>query len=113
MGTFTFTPKSIQGVSNNPKFKNQQCLGTDLQLKYQSLTTKPNQINLSWLISYYKDYPKKEEFFIPFFEKLAGNKTLRKQIESGWTEEMIRNSWQKDLNEFDKKRQKYLIYKSE
>ena len=46
-----------------------------------------------------------------FFEKLAGNGDLRKQIESGMSEEEIRATWQPALDEFKKIREKYLIYK--
>ena len=46
-----------------------------------------------------------------FFEKLAGNGDLRKQIEAGMSEEEIRASWQPALDEFLKIREKYLIYK--
>ncbi len=46
-----------------------------------------------------------------FFEKLAGNGDLRKQIESGMSEEEIRATWQPALEEFKKIREKYLIYK--
>lgn len=46
-----------------------------------------------------------------FFEKLAGNGDLRKQIEQGMSEEEIRATWQPALDEFKKIREKYLIYK--
>ena len=45
-----------------------------------------------------------------FFEKLAGNGDLRKQIEHGMSEEEIRATWQPALDEFKKIRKKYLIY---
>ena len=45
-----------------------------------------------------------------FFEKLAGNKELRKQLEAGMSETEIRATWQPALNEFKKIREKYLIY---
>lgn len=45
-----------------------------------------------------------------FFEKLAGNGDLRKQIEQGMSEEEIRATWQPALDEFKKIRKKYLIY---
>lgn len=46
-----------------------------------------------------------------FFEKLAGNGELRKQIEAGMSEEEIRATWQPALDEFKEIRDKYLIYK--
>lgn len=109
-GSFVFTPKAIPGVSEHPKFKDQACYGIGLQHFYKNIDEKPNQLNLSWLIDYYQDYPNKNQFFTAFFEKLSGSNELRKQIESGMTEEQIRMSWQKDLQEFKTKREKYLIY---
>ena len=82
-----------------------------MPLSYDStIDDKPNQIDLYWLMTYYQKYPEKEKFFNSFFEKLAGTSELRKQIESGWTEQQIRESWKKDLEEFKTKRHKYLIY---
>lgn len=107
---FQFTPKSIAGVSANPKFKDQVCYGLDLRDLYPSIDTKPNQINVQWLIDFYQSYPDKEEFFTPFFEKLSGTSKLRQQIISGQSEESIRESWQADLKEFKFKREKYLLY---
>jgi len=111
-GSFIFTPRAIPGVSENPKFKGQNCFGTGLIHFYKTIEDKPNELNLSWIWNYYKNYPhdKKQSFFNSFFDKLAGTDQLRKQIESGMSIEEIRNSWQNDLIEFDRKRQKYLIY---
>ena len=39
----------------------------------------------------------RSDFFIPFIDKLAGTDTLRKQIEAGWSEEQIRESWEPGL----------------
>jgi len=49
-------------------------------------------------------------FFNDYFDKLAGNSTLRKQITEGKTEEQIRASWQEDLLQFKSIRKKYLLY---
>lgn len=45
-----------------------------------------------------------------FFDKLAGSSSLRKQIELGYTETQIRDSWQEDLNIFKEIRAKYILY---
>ncbi|MDE7101231.1 MAG: DUF1343 domain-containing protein, partial [Bacteroidales bacterium] len=50
-------------------------------------------------------------FFTAFFSKLAGSPRLAEQIGQGASEEEIRASWQKGLKEFEKTRQKYLLYK--
>jgi uncharacterized protein YbbC (DUF1343 family) len=68
--------------------------------------------SLKYLIEMYRRVPQ-GNFFLKnnFFEKLAGNGDLRKQIESGMSEEEIRATWQPALDEFKKIREKYLIYK--
>ena len=68
--------------------------------------------NLQYLIEMYKRVPQGKFFQKSnFFEKLAGNKDLRKQIEAGMSEEEIRASWQPALEHFKTIREKYLIYK--
>jgi uncharacterized protein YbbC (DUF1343 family) len=107
-GDFTFTPVPIPGVSENPKFKDQLCRGEDLR------DFQPDEgwsrIFLEFLLEAYRDYPVKEEFFTPYFEKLAGTADLRRQIEAGWDEDRIRAGWKAGLDEYLEMRKKYLIY---
>ena len=49
-------------------------------------------------------------FFNAFFDKLAGNSTLRKQKIGGQSEGKIRETWAKDLDAFKLLRNKYLLY---
>ena len=102
---YSFIPVSNFG-SKNPKHKNIRCFGTDLR----NNTIKLNKINLDWLITTYNLCPDKEKFFNSFFDKLAGTSKLRLQIVAGMNSKEIRESWQEDLNDFKKIRNKYLIY---
>jgi len=43
-------------------------------------------------------------------DKLAGTDKLRKQIEAGWSEEKIRESWEPELEKYRQTRKKYLLY---
>jgi uncharacterized protein YbbC (DUF1343 family) len=81
------------------------CYGIDLS---KEKTT--NEISLKHLIRFYQQFPDKEKFFIPYFDKLAGTKTLKEQIKKGMSEKQIRATWKKGLTEFKKKRSKYLMY---
>ncbi|MEO6522359.1 MAG: DUF1343 domain-containing protein [Mucilaginibacter sp.] len=109
--SFSFTPVSIPGVSDNPPLKGQLCYGIDLQ-KYDVHNPKTGgKLNLSWILNLYKNYPDKAHFFIPYFTKLAGTKELQKQIESGKTEQEIRASWEPGLSKYKKMRVQYLLYK--
>ncbi|MFA9221708.1 MAG: exo-beta-N-acetylmuramidase NamZ domain-containing protein [Sediminibacterium sp.] len=107
VGETSFTPKEIPGVSTNPPFENQLCKGIKV-----SFEERPTQLNLSWLMTMYSSYPNKEKFFSSpgFFDKLAGNTLLRKQVVSGASEDEIRASWQKDLDAYKIIRKKYLLY---
>jgi len=107
-GDLSFVPVSIPGVSGHPKFQDQRCYGTDLR------NFEPSggwtRIHLKWLLDAYAGFPRKEEFFLPYFETLAGTSSLRRQIEAGWDESSIRASWQEDLEHFLVKRRPYLLY---
>jgi uncharacterized protein YbbC (DUF1343 family) len=102
--SFSFTPKPNFGAKD-PVFNGKLCFG-------ENLTTIPkvNKLELKWLLKAYKETADKSKFFNSFFTKLAGTEKLQKQIESGKTEQEIRNSWEKGLEDFMKVRKKYLIY---
>jgi len=102
---FQFTPVSIDGMSKNPPLENKLCYGLDLQ----HVNVKP-QIDLSYLISFYRAFPDKDKFFNSYFEKLAGTSKLREQIRQGLDETQIRESWKEDLEKFVALRKKYLLY---
>ena len=112
VGDYYFTPEPIKGVSENPPQKGKQCRGFDLTSLAQTNLNTTNSFNISYLINAYHHFSKDMKFFtIPdFFDKLAGNTTLRWQIINGRTEEEIRASWQPELEKFMKTRNKYLIY---
>jgi len=112
IGDYYFTPEPIKGVSENPPQKGKKCRGFNLTNEAKSNLQGNNSVNLSYLITAYKHFPKEMKFFTSpdFFDKLAGNSTLRWQIINGRTEEEIRASWQPALDNFKKTRSKYLIY---
>jgi uncharacterized protein YbbC (DUF1343 family) len=107
-GRFTFTPQSIPGVSANPKYRDRVCHGEDLRDYIPQEGWKG--LHLEFLLEAYHRYPRKEEFFTPYFESLAGTADLRRQIEAGWDQSRIRASWKKRLNTYLEIREKYLIY---
>jgi uncharacterized protein YbbC (DUF1343 family) len=102
---FTFTPVTIKGVAVKPPHENKLCYGIDLRNEIPE-----RKINLNYLFTMYKAYPNKGKFFIPYFDILAGTKTLKQQIKDGLTEEQIRESWKKDLDAYKEMRKKYLLY---
>lgn len=102
---YSFVPVSIEGMMKNPPFENDTCHGIDLRN-----TTVERRLNLRYVIDMYRAYPDKENFFNNYFNRLAGNATLRKKIEEGVPEATIRESWQPGLEQYLQRRQPYLIY---
>ena len=103
-GDFMFTPTPNEGAKY-PKHNAKICFGEDLRTK-ETL----HQLDLSYLISAYKQNTAKE-FFNYFFTKLAGTKKIQQQIEQGLSVNEIKNSWKEDLHKFRIVREKYLLYK--
>ena len=83
--------------------------GTDtLDLRQEKA---PAAFSLKYLMAMHKRVPQKKFFQKSnFFEKLAGNGDLRKQIEAGMSEEEIRATWKEGIDRFKTIRKKYLIY---
>jgi len=107
---FKFKPRSIEGASKNPKFRDKLCFGKDLRTADVDELRLKQKLNLSFLLDAYSELNGKTKFFNAFFEKLAGTKDLRQQITEGKSEEQIRQTWQKRLNRFKLMRKKYMIY---
>ena len=106
---YSFTPKPNEGAKH-PKYEGERCYGVDLTNFAKGFLTHYNQLYLFWLMEAYQTSPSKDTFFTSYFNKLAGNETLQKQIKAGVSEEEIRESWQPDIREFKKIRRKYLLY---
>lgn len=101
---FSFTPKPNFGAKD-PLHNGKLCYGEDL-----SDSPKVSKLELKWLLKAYNETADKSKFFIPFFTKLAGTKKLQQQIEAGMSENEIRATWKKGLEDFKKIRKNYQIY---
>ncbi len=101
---FTFTPMPNEGAKH-PKHEGKLCYGYSLEEE-----KKQNAIDLEYLLHAYSITTEKNNFFKPFFLKLAGTKLLQQQIEAGKTATEIKASWQTDLNTFKAMRFNYLLY---
>lgn len=108
-GNYSFTPVPIKGVSENPPHKGVECHGYNLKENAVEIW-KEGGLRLEWLIEMYKALGSKPGFFTGSFDKLAGSDELRIQIQSGMSEQKIRESWEQGLKEFKKMRRKYLLY---
>jgi uncharacterized protein YbbC (DUF1343 family) len=100
-----YTPKPNFG-SKSPKFNGTSCFGEDL-----SEVAFMKEMSLQWLIKAYKGSSVKAEFFnTSGFTKHAGTSELQQQIEAGWSEARIKESWSESHKNFKKIRKKYLLY---
>lgn len=115
--SFSFTPKSIKGMSETPLFQDQVCYGIDLRNYDLSLIRKQKQVNLSWIIELYKASPNKADFFnyklskeMGNIDRLFGVSSVREMIIAGKSEKEIRASWEPGLSKYKTMRKKYLLY---
>jgi uncharacterized protein YbbC (DUF1343 family) len=115
--SFSFTPVSLQGMSEAPLHQDKVCYGLDLRNYDARGLWKSGRINLTWLKEMYKAYPNKEKFFdssqskaMGNFDKLAGSYELKKQIINDVSDEEIRKSWEPGLSQYKEMRKKYLLY---
>ena len=103
-GEYSFIPQPNFGAKY-PKLEGEKCQGKNLQNH-----PRLNRFELKWLLEAYAQYPEKENFFMARFAYLAGTKKLKEQIEMGWSERQIRDSWEPQLSLFKTMRKKYLLY---
>jgi uncharacterized protein YbbC (DUF1343 family) len=108
---FSFTPRSIEGAATNPKFEGEVCYGVDLSHIPFNFVHNNRRLVLDWLIDAYSNMDNKDNFFNNYFDKLAGNSTLRKQIIAGKSKWIIYASWKSDIKDFKIIRKKHLLYK--
>ncbi|MGZ5263606.1 MAG: exo-beta-N-acetylmuramidase NamZ family protein, partial [Kaistella sp.] len=105
---YQFTPKPIFGAKD-PFLNGKLCYGENLSNYPEDLRA----LNIDWLLKAYRNYKNPaQDFFLKnlFFDKLAGTDELRKQIISGKSAQEIKDSWKRDLEDFQKIRTKYVLY---
>ncbi len=107
-GDFTFTPRSIEGMDKNPKYEGQVCFGKD----YRGLKPESQRFSLEPFLSFYEKTKDGTEFISrpEWLNLLSGDDQLLNQVQKGWSEERIRQSWSENLKEYQNLRRKYLLY---
>jgi uncharacterized protein YbbC (DUF1343 family) len=116
--SFSYTPRSIPGMSETPLHMDQVVYGLDLRNYDTSQLRRSKRINLKWMIELYNAFPDKPNFFnrslsreINDIDRLAGTTEFKEQIIAGKSEEEIRASWEPGLSKYKQMRKKYLLYK--
>ncbi|MCB0699246.1 MAG: DUF1343 domain-containing protein [Chitinophagales bacterium] len=115
----SFKDRSVYGFMPNiadkgpdPKHAAKPCYGIAIATTAEEADiTIGGKLRMVYLLKAYNWFEDKDKFFNSFFEKLAGTTELRKQVQQGWNEEQIRDSWKKDIDTFKQIRKKYLLYK--
>ena len=110
--TFWFVPRPTAG-SRYPPHEGWVCKGIDLRNIPLNGLRAQKQLNLKYLLDFYRDFPDKPAFFTPnnSFELHVGTYSLRRQMEAGLSEAEIRATWQADLEAYREIRRKYLLYR--
>ena len=107
-GEFSFTPQSKDGASK-PLLEGQRCRGMNLTDFAHGYAEETPILHLEWLIEAYQQL-KDKTFFNNYFRLLSGDGQLQRDIQNGRSVDEIRASWKKDIEDFKKIREKYLIY---
>jgi uncharacterized protein YbbC (DUF1343 family) len=110
-GNTKFSPQPVKGSSENPIYKGQLCNGYDVSSYGEAYVKYSKKVYLFWLMNLYSTSVIKNKFFTSYFNLLAGNDILQKQIVEGKSEDEIRRSWEPGLAKFKAIRKNYLIYK--
>ena len=108
--SFTFTPMKKKDSGPGPKLNGKTCYGIDLRSLNLDSIRHRKEIDLAYLTDMYIALQKRQDFFIDYFDLLAGTDNLRSQIRKGESIEKIKISWQTGIEEFKKIRAKYLLY---
>ncbi len=107
-GDYDFTPQSTPAAPAPPCL-GQTCHGYDLSgLGMDELRDK--RIDLTYLITAYRESGLGEKFFTPFFEKLIGVDYVRQMIVDGKSADEIHKMWEADVERFKAMRRPYLLY---
>lgn len=105
-----FTPQNIKGKAINPKFKGVVCSGIFINISDRN-KFEPVKFGVKLVYSLNKLYPNEFKFKNDWFDKLIGDKSIRQQISNGVEIKKIISSWKKELENFNKIRLNYIIYK--
>jgi uncharacterized protein YbbC (DUF1343 family) len=116
-GTFqlqriSFTPGSIEGKAENPKYENEICNGLLVEIK-DEINFDAMKFGINIIYTMHKLYPDQFEFEEEHFDILAGTDQFRKLIIENKITDCINSFWQEELIKFKSIRKKYLLYAGE
>ena len=107
-GDYTFTPHET-AAAHNPPCEGRLCHGYDLS-GTPAGELRAKKIDLTYIITAYRESGLGDKFFTPFFEKLIGVDYVRQMIKDGCDAAQISQMWQDDVRRFKDARRPYLLY---
>ncbi len=105
----TYTPVSLPGAAVRNKFMNQEIHGLDLVITDRE-KLRPLQVMVYLLCTLKKLYPEEIDLG-EYLEQLIGIHSFRQSINDQRPPQEIFKEWESGIQEFDKVRQKYLLYR--
>lgn len=105
---FSFTPRSRFGAKNPPCL-DQVCYGVDLH-EMDAEAAIAQGINIDYVIDAYRHTDMGDKFFTRFFDLLMGRDDVKQMIMDGKSSAEIKATWQSDIEQFKKQRERYLLY---
>lgn len=104
-----YTPVEIPNMASKPKYADLECNGIELIVDVKA-DFDPVKLGVIIIYEVHKLFPDKFEFRKKSIDRLYGSTTLAESIENNKTPDEIFSSWQNDLSNFLKIRNKYLLY---
>jgi uncharacterized protein YbbC (DUF1343 family) len=105
----TFTPISIPGMAENPKYQDILCQGIKVHLTDRN-NFRPYRSGIFIVKIIHDLYPGHFSWRSSHFDRLSGSDQIRLAIDSGADIDSLIKSWQIPLDEFKMMRKKYLLY---
>lgn len=110
---FSFIPRSMPGA-RKPPLMGRVCYGRDLSRLDADSVIRAG-FDLTYVIDAFNNLKANgniapDKILTPFFDKLVGNRLVRKMIMEGRSAEEIRATWTDEVKHFREKRKQYLIY---
>lgn len=110
--------KHLDGVRFRPvhftpmfsKYEGKPCNGIEVHVMDRD-TFNPVVVGLTVIATIHGLYPKQFAFNASDFDRLVGNDWIRQDIEKGVPVSDMQQRWQAGLSQFEKIRQKYLLYR--
>ncbi|HEX7069825.1 MAG TPA: DUF1343 domain-containing protein [Rhodothermales bacterium] len=108
----SFTPRSIEGMSANPRFRGREVQGVALEVS-DAAAFQPVETGIHLIDAFRRQAQASGAELIDRAEwlaKLAGTERLARMLSSGDSPAQIIESWQRDVDRFREKREAYLLY---